>query len=405
MKRGFGIFLIAVGAMLAIVAIVIWAATGSIAGGMVVFGLSALAFAGAYYAMRGTQPAGKTTPGSAVGSFLADVVERRSIGMLNYEVFFQTPVAGQNGRPSMLIVRLPVETPATLQFHPEGWFDRLGKRLRIAREVQTGDPAFDDTVYVRGLSESYAADYLGDADKRAGITALLHAGFGEVKLTGTTIEAVWLAFDPLKNDRAGLTENAAQALAVLASRLPVVEPDFVEPADRCFVWYVVFWIMTGLFAASGVAMFIYPPIYVGDLFWGGLEMFAWAFFGLAFVSAMLLRGWSVSHDRWGMLVGVGFFLIAAGSFGSFAAANALLDEAPADERVAVIVDKRVSRRSKGGTSYYASVPSWDHPGERVEFSIGASEHDRIVVGRSKMRLLVGQGRLGIAWLKSQAVEF
>lgn len=362
---------------------------------------------GGYFMVRGTKPGvvtGTHAPGSLVGAYLADVPESRRLGTTNYEVFYQTPIAGKNGRPSILFVRIPVAAPTTLHFTAETWLDRLGKFLRIARETQTGDPAFDDAVYVRAPSEEYASQFLADPDKRVGVALLLKSGFGDVRLNGDTIEAAWTNFDPTKHDREGLAEEAAGALRVLASRLPVVGDDFQPPTDLSFIAYVALWVVTGFFAATGVALFLYPPIRGGDLFRAGLEAFAWEFLLLAVLSAALLRGTSVSHDRWFLLVGIGFFLIGLGSFGSLAAGNALLDTKPHEERVAPIINKRLSRSNRGGTTYYAIVQSWDKPGETVEFTVSFSDYNQITPGRSRMLLGIGQGRFGVPWVKSQACQ-
>jgi len=380
---------------------------GSTVVGVVSLGVASILALVGYLMVRGAKPgvvSGAPAPGSLVGTYLADVPESRRLGTTDYEVFYQTPIAGKNGRASMLFVRIPAATPTTVHFTAEKWLDRLGKFLRIARETQTGDPAFDDAVYVRAPSEEYASQYLADPDKRVGVALLLKSGFGDIRLTGDTIEAAWNSFDPVKNDRDGLAEEAAGALRVLASRLPVVADDFRTPTDFSFIAYVALWVVTGFFAATAIALFLYPPIRGGDLFRAGLGAFAWEFLVLAVFAGALLRGTSVSHDRWFLLVGIGFFLIGLGSFGSLAAGNALLDTAPHEERVAPIINKRLSRSNRGGTTYYAIVQSWDKPGETVEFSVSSNDYNQIAPGRSRMLLAIGPGRFGVPWVKSQACQ-
>ncbi|MEM6790807.1 MAG: hypothetical protein AAF715_25030 [Myxococcota bacterium] len=72
-------------------------------------------------------------------------------------------------------VPLP-ELPMVI-FHPEGRLDRWAKRLRIARELQLDDPAFDESVYVEGLADDETlARWLASSAVRDSITTLVRAG-------------------------------------------------------------------------------------------------------------------------------------------------------------------------------------------------------------------------------------
>ena len=136
------------------------------------------------FILRSTRQAGdKTGADGRVGNYLADLSEPRARGGIRFEVHYQTPVSGKNGRPSMLVVRMPVSVPTSLAFNVEIWWDRFGKSLGIAREHQTGDAEFDDAIYIRAASAEYAEEYLANPDKRAAILALVRSGFLEVRLT------------------------------------------------------------------------------------------------------------------------------------------------------------------------------------------------------------------------------
>lgn len=101
----------------------------------------------------------------------------------------------------------PVVGRTAIAMHLETWRDRLGKLLRINREVQTGDDAFDHRVYL----ESDATDQdiravLADGRTRAGILHLLDLGFSLVRINGrddATLAAVklWPDADQLRAER------------------------------------------------------------------------------------------------------------------------------------------------------------------------------------------------------------
>ncbi len=361
----------------------------------------ALAIVAGFVLRSAAQAGDKTGADGRVGNYLADLSEPRARGGIRFEVQYQTPVSGKNGRPSMLIVRMPVRAPTTLTFNVEIWWDRFGKLIGIAREHQTGDAEFDDAIYIRAASEEYAEEYLANPDKRAAILALVRSGFLEVRQTESNIEAVWMDFDPTKNDRPNLTEDAAEVMNVLVQSMPPNDPAFAV-GDRTKPWYVLLWVLTILFAVSGAFCFIYPPIRIWDLFIMGMAAFVFEFIAFGALAALILRGTSIAHDRWGKLVGFGAILIGLGSVGSLAAVNALGDTAPTDERLVVVTDKRTSSGRRGNT-YYAVVPDWDQPGDQIEFKVSASEYWRLVLGRSKLQLLTGPGRYGIEWLQSQHV--
>jgi hypothetical protein len=366
---------------------------------VVLFIFGVLAIVGGFLLRKSGLSATSATADGRIGDYLPDVNESRYLDGLFFEVFYQTPVQGKNGRPSMLVVRLPLPAPATLSFKPESWWDRRGKGLGIAREHQTGDAEFDDAIYVRGPSEEYAAAFLADPLKRNAIVALVRSGFREVRLTGADVEAVWTGFDPNKHDRPGLADDAARALEALAGSLPADDPAYAAAGDRTWPWFILLWVLAGLFAASAACLYFFPPLRGWDLFLAALPTFALDYFLFGALAALLLRGTSISHDRWGLLMFWGLFLIGAGSFGSFAAVNALTDSAPLDERMVPVANRRMAS-GRHGKSYYAVVAAWDRPGESLEFSISSSEYDRIVVGRSRLHVFVGPGRFGIPWVKS-----
>lgn len=335
-----------------------------------------------------------------IGNYLANVPETRRHGDVEFEVQY---LASVNSRPSMLVVRMPAAPPTTIQFNEHTLFDRLAKRVGLARVPASGDAAFDNAIYARASSADYAEAYLADPKTRAAVVVLVKSGFREVRLKRKHIEAVWINFDPKKQDRPSLTEDVAAIMSVLVTRLPALESTVDLRSDWTKLAFVFLWALTILFAITGIFIFIYPPIRYWDLMSAGLVAFACAYLTLAGLAALLLRGTSVAHDRWRSLMGSGWFLIGLGAFGSLTAINALADTAAVVERVVLVVDKRSQSHARGGTSHHAVVRAWDHLEETLEFAVSTDEYSRIAPGRSQLLLLTGPGRLGIEWLKSKTV--
>lgn len=414
MQRSTGLFLLAVGCLFILLGVVglvtavadapawgmLWVLVGLLAAGGVLVALAVRVMAGAR--PIGTAP--KVIDGRA-GNYLADAAEARRYAGRTYEVYYRAPTKGKNARPSQLAVRVEAPTPTTLQFNEETWFDRLCKRIGIAREHQTGDRGFDAAVYVRGPSDGYAEEYLEDRDKRAAILELRRLGFREVRLTGEHVEALWPRFDPAADDRPDLTDEAVARLFVLARDLPARHARHAthglpsKAARSAALWAVAI-----TYAVLFLFVFVYPPVHESSLIAAALALFVPAYLLLGWVSAYLLRGTSTSHDRWAKLMSVGVLLVGLGSAGAVAAVNGLADSAPPDERSLSVSDKRISTGKRGRKTYYATVPAWDRPGGTLEFRVGAAEYGTIAPGRSAIELTTGRGALGIAWVKSKHVR-
>jgi hypothetical protein len=408
--RPFGIFLIILGLAGILLGIAIFVALiddpqrsqfAAIAFAVGVGGGLVVAIVGGFMA-RAAKPKAAPALGGRTGSFLPDQFESRSVSGISYEVHYQTPVTGKNGRPSKLLIRVSASSPTTLRFLPESLLDRLGKFLRIASEVQTGDAEFDNAIYIRGLDDEYVSEFLAHADVRRSILTLFSENFREVRLTGEHCEAEWVSFVPEKNDRPGLCDEVAVVLAKMSQRRPTTA--FVaRPRDTSYRWCVILWVFLIAFAATAASLFVFPPLRGWDLFKAGLGDFGWYYGMFLLLAAILLRGTSISHDRWFPLAFFGFFLIAIGTFGAMEAINALGDHHPFDNRIAIVTSKR-SSSGKHGTNYHVSVAAWDRKNEHIEFSVNSHDYHRIVPHRSKMHLQIGRGRLGIPWIKHQAIE-
>ncbi len=345
--------------------------------------------------------------GGRVGDYLCNITDSRQCEATRYEVLYQTPVKGKNGRPSSLTVRVPAVTPI-MQLGAENWFDRLCKHIGIAREHQTGDAEFDRAVYVRGPSDQRMGQYLEDRQKRAAVLILKTHGFQNVRLTGQMAEAIWSGFDPLNNDRPGLMAEASQALSVLDENLPRNDRERTEEtafagSDRHGTWHARLWVLVIAFATLLALAFWYPPIRWTELWVRAVPILLVTYILFAWVAAFLLSGRSTSHDRWGRLMLAGLLSIPLGSAGGLAAVNALADQSPPQVRNITVSNKRTSK-SRYSTSYYVTVSAWDGAGDTCDFKVSSEEYQSIVPGRSQLELTTGMGRMGIEWVKEQRIH-
>jgi hypothetical protein len=335
-----------------------------------------------------------------VAGFLPGARESRQVDGRAVEVHY-IPRMGKT--PSSLTVRLAVPSPVAMHLDPEGWFDTLCKWAGLAHEHQTGDARFDNSVYVRCPSNGFAHLFLSNSDRRRAISALLASGFKQVRLTRTHVEAFWPAFTPGSDGSIELTDEAGRHLAVLSSNMPMSDPDRAsERTDWGLIRAVVFWVALLAISATFLFAFVYPPVRVSELLFGSALAYVLALPAFGWLAAWQLRGASTSHDRWACLMAPSVILLALGSMGSVAGANALLDRSPVEARSPVIHKKEAIRGKKGSTSYRAYVADWRGSGQ-IELSITAQEHAGIFTNRSRMSLEIGNGALGIEWIKAKKV--
>jgi hypothetical protein len=102
--------------------------------------------------------------------------------------------AGPGGRDTAeLVVTLPRTTGVRATFVREGLGRKLSKLMK--KELQTGDAAFDDAIYISTETEAEAATLLAAREVRDAIAAVVAQG-GTVELAGAIVTLTQLEGDP-----------------------------------------------------------------------------------------------------------------------------------------------------------------------------------------------------------------
>jgi hypothetical protein len=123
----------------------------------------------------------------------------------------------------------------------------------------------------------------------------------------------------------------------------------------------------------------------------------------AYVSALLLRGTSTSHYKWGGLMLGSLILFPLGSVGTLALLNGALDSSQPATHKATVVEKYTTR-SKNRTNYHVRCASWRKPGETISYQVSMTEHGLAVPGQSHMVVTTHSGWLGVEWLAAKYLE-
>lgn len=303
--------------------------------------------------------------------------------------------------------------------------DRRGKRLGISREIQTGDRAFDDRVYVDSDEpDARVARALASAEVRAAALELL-ATFGAVHTgpTGVTLEArgeYRSLLEPERFERllaavhalvsgiaAADREGAASAYRDAAPvRAPVASPRRPFLTSRLHRVLVVSPALSLLGTVVLLTSMAYSqwwrPVAGGSMVALGLAAGAALGALLVPVLALLIRGRSSSYRRFVFLaILLGATLVALGP-GALVAINARADRSPAAEHV-VPIDAVESKSDDDSKSTTVEVhAAWRPSRERLTFDLDG-EHPELRAG-VRWHVVSRAGALGWEWIERCTYE-
>jgi hypothetical protein len=272
--------------------------------------------------------------------------------------------------------RIPSPAPLTLRL--ETRVDRAGKSLRINRETQTGDAAFDERVYLESDAPDAAVlAALVDPGLRANVVKSLELGAASVALDreGNLVvsrplrQASLLALEQLTPliDALGAAAEAIPPLVAtrpartLAGRLTIVA------VVSAIVSLVLFFLVDWLWEPLG------PDLYTTCAVIG---FFLW-FVALP-ILVFVLRGRSDSLRLLATSVIALAFALPIGATDLAIVVNGLFDRStPIDHETRVTQMRKTSGKS---TAYYITFDSW-HPGEKtIETSVGSSLYYKLASG-------------------------
>jgi hypothetical protein len=118
-------------------------------------------------------------------------------------IAFEYDVTTYKSRVSLIRVGVACEKAFTFTLKPEGTFDRFSKAIGLTKECQTGNAAFDDTIYV--LSDDLALHRMLqlDANLRDNIMRLVEVcnTDGKLKSINAHNGRLWVVVDPVTRDK------------------------------------------------------------------------------------------------------------------------------------------------------------------------------------------------------------
>lgn len=284
-----------------------------------------------------------------------------------------------------------IPSPAPLVLRLETRLDRAGKSLRINRETQTGDAAFDERVYLESdAPDSAVLAALVDPALRVSVVKCLE--LGAVSITLDHEGSLTISRPLPQADLLGL-DKLAPLIDALGAAAEAIPPLVAARPVRTFAAKVT--IATFVSAAVSVPLF-----FLCDALWETVTADLYAacavvgfLVWLVAVPILILvqRGRS---DSLRMIVtsalSLLFALPVAGTDLTLLL-NGLFDTSPP-----VVHEQRVlSHRSTSGkhTTYYVTLASW-HPGEeKIELTVSSGLYYRVSEG-ADVTLTTSLGALG-----------
>lgn len=335
---------------------------------------------------------------AATGALARGELKQASHAGLDYRYWFEP---GGRNRPSSLSLRTACPSGGRFKLEREGRLDRLGKRLGIAEEVQTGDSRFDREVYILSDTPHFARSTFLEAERRAAVEALFALGCSSVELADGALTVRWSPFDPARAEDGRFILDAVAQLARLGRDLPPTPSGRLPEAGWKLRRAAVYALGAVSLSAGGAGVFaglhFYPPLDGGELFVATLPYSLPALALALWLAVVGLRGRAGSHRE--LFIAAALLLpgIPLAGFGGALLANGALDSsAPVTHRVAVL-GKRISR-SDDSVSYYLTVRSWRPGRSREEIQIERDLYQRLEAGRDQALITSRAGYLGYEWV-------
>jgi hypothetical protein len=294
-----------------------------------------------------------------------------------------------------------VPEPPLVELVREGPIHRLGKALRLNREVQSGDPTFDAAVYIHAnqTPNDYIRHILQHADAREAIRALLQADYHQITLDAHAhggLVRVSRSYLPLDEPPAEALRRDLTRLATIADTLPTCAPRAqTRRMER------------GAATTFGVGVWTFASIFfaaICDYMWpihGPDWIVPWLISAMSWAAAFpILLLWLRGSSRalHALLSSQALLLIALPCtlLPGLRAVNALLDFSKPRIVPASILSLTATSGSKS-TTYKVSLDLGDGvPPEHR--SISWNDYRKLSMCRPSCAVVLGEGALGWPWI-------
>ena len=302
-------------------------------------------------------------------------------------------------------IGMPRRSPTWIYMHGETAVDRLCKRLRLAREIQTGDAAFDELVYVTSDHPHVETVLKESPALREAIRKVLEDGYRRVAFDGAM---VWLE----RASEVAPSDDDVRLLADVHAASERLEAGLPSRLASTFLWeaFIIEGVAWSIFAFGAGAILQFwvgeqdHHLFPSQLIRPGLIIAAAIFAILVTLILFLLGGSSRGHRilvESAIILAIG---LPTAGIQIVADTNRMLDDEPSTvvQRTASRCEVR-KRRSRRRTyyTYHLRLANPMMPGEpELPSVIDVTDSlCRDVTEGAQVEFEIGPGRWGIPWYR------
>jgi hypothetical protein len=314
---------------------------------------------------------------------------------------------GTKARPPYLEVFVHWEARGDFRIIPETWFDRLCKRIGLAKEIQTRDADFDERFYILTETPELARRMFEMVENRRLVTALFDLGFRDIAFDGQRFKAEWPNFQWKQERNLDLVRQAVEALQGLTQRLPAdAAGEQTRAPARVKPGVTGAWALVVGLLLTVTALLWYQPLRTWPLFGFSLAFSLPAMLVFLWATALVVRGRSSSHRQFLALLLGSVIAFPLGGYSVAVFLNGALDRGEPSRHTLTVTQKWESTSSGRGRTrrYNVSLPHWKRPGEQVVIQVSSGDFASIAPLQTRVEVTVYPGWLGYERISSWSVR-
>jgi len=312
---------------------------------------------------------------------------------------------GSRNSPSRFTIRMECPSSGDFAIQKETGLHRFFKNIGVTREMQTGDPHFDQAFYINTKNPGFASVYFMSSRKRNAVQGIFHQGFTSVRHNGKTMEASKTPFQLKEDTDTGFVKEVAKQLVELSRGVPLVpagaSPLSLSEDSSWKAKRAIAFAIPVLLHTLGILGFIWGLLYYKPLDLYSIIMKSFlisipALIVYVYIAAQLVKGRSSSYRELIAIFAISLSTFFFAGAGGTMYLNGALDKSSPSHHTASVL-RKYKRRNKNSFTYLVVVSSWRKEGtERL--SVSASLYRSIPSQNGIVEIATKPGRFGYEWI-------
>lgn len=416
MKKVLGVLVALLGAILLVVAIVIFGVLFNKPPTLAWIAFAAFLIGGIATVYGGIRLCGQPVVfklnGSKVedhGGLIANTTVPLDVGDIAYTYHFRPETKGKHGHPSLLTITVADSWGFYFVARQRGSFDSFGVRIGLSIPLATEDESFNQQVYIETDHPRALEMFFAKAGNRQAVLDTLNLGFDKVTCSPTGMSAEWTRYQPDIKDTLPLGEETAVRLAFLSqggTGIQTLEINTMEPVaagPQAFFKTGLSTLLVGVIAVSLVVLLVvafHPPepLRYFDLFSLSMKWLIILFPSYLILTFYFLRGRTTSHKDWAVCAILGLLVQIGYIPWTLHLVNIWADSSPETTFQGGVLSKH-TQNNKNKVNYYVLIPSRTNPASKHEFQVTPNVYQSCDPG-TPFKLVTHSGYLGMEWVKT-----